>query len=152
VEARLRDAIESLSRQFQVQMLVSAKHLSDAGINVDAPVTKQLQNLPLESILRLLLEDFDLGFTIRDNVIVITSHEDLEGQLKTRIYPVLDLVAQRGSKNPPAAAEADYDSLIDAITTTIDPHAWDAVGGPGSVTALDNAGALIISQTRDVHQ
>jgi hypothetical protein len=47
---------------------------------------------------------------------------------------------------------ADYDSLIDPITTTIGPHAWDEVGGPGSVTSLDNAGALIISQTRDVHK
>ena len=67
---------------------------------------------------------------------------------------MLDLVAPRGSGSQDARVGivADYDSLIDAITTTIDPQAWDEVGGPGSVTALDNAGALIISQTRDVHK
>ena len=28
---------------------------------------------------------------------------------------------------------ADFDSLIDLITTTIDPDSWDDVGGPGSI-------------------
>ena len=29
--------------------------------------------------------------------------------------------------------EADFDSLIDLITSTIDPQSWDGVGGPGSI-------------------
>lgn len=31
------------------------------------------------------------------------------------------------------AAEADFDSLIDLIVSTIEPTSWDEVGGPGSV-------------------
>ncbi len=33
----------------------------------------------------------------------------------------------------PGGAQADFDSLIELMTTTIAPTTWDAVGGPGSV-------------------
>jgi hypothetical protein len=32
---------------------------------------------------------------------------------------------------------ADFDSLIDLITTTIAPTSWDEVGGPGSISSFD---------------
>lgn len=44
--------------------------------------------------------------------------------------------------------QADFDSLIELITTTIDPDSWDDVGGPGSVAEfrtgvyVDPAGIL----------
>ena len=32
---------------------------------------------------------------------------------------------------------ADFDSLIELITTTISPQTWDEVGGPGSISSFD---------------
>jgi hypothetical protein len=32
---------------------------------------------------------------------------------------------------------ADFDSLIELITTTISPQSWDEVGGPGSISSFD---------------
>jgi hypothetical protein len=40
--------------------------------------------------------------------------------------------------------------LLKIITTTIEPDSWDAGGGYGSI--LEYQGALIVSQTQDVHQ
>ena len=46
------------------------------------------------------------------------------------------------------AALADFDSLIDLITTTTAPESWDAVGGPGAIQEfatgvyVDSSGAL----------
>lgn len=53
-------------------------------------------------------------------------------------------------RNPPASA--DFDSLIEAITSTVAPATWDAVGGPGSIVAFESSLSLIISQTRQVHR
>ena len=149
----LKDVVERIGRQFQIQVVLNTKALSDAGVNPDTPVTKRLENLPLESILRLILNDFDLDFTIRGQVLMITSRDDEEGHLQTRVYPVLDLVlsaAPDGKRNQPGMC--DYDSLIDVIASTIAPQSWDAVGGPGSIEPFDNAKALVVSQTRDVHR
>ena len=47
---------------------------------------------------------------------------------------------------------ADFDSLIDLITTTIDPDSWDDVGGPGSIAEFATNLSLVISQTQEVHE
>jgi general secretion pathway protein D len=47
---------------------------------------------------------------------------------------------------------ADFDSLIQLITTTIAPQSWDDVGGPGSVESFDTNLSLVVSQTQDVHE
>jgi general secretion pathway protein D len=49
-------------------------------------------------------------------------------------------------------AQADFDSLIDLIQTTVAPTTWDEVGGPGSISEFRNNLSLVISQTQDVHE
>jgi general secretion pathway protein D len=46
---------------------------------------------------------------------------------------------------------ADFDSLIELITTTIDPDSWDDVGGPGSIAEFATNLSLVISQTQETH-
>ena len=47
---------------------------------------------------------------------------------------------------------ADFDSLIDLITTTVRPTTWDAVGGPGSIAPFETNLSLVVSQTQEVHE
>ena len=49
-------------------------------------------------------------------------------------------------------AQADFDSLIDLITSTIKPTTWDDVGGPGSVAPFPTNLSIVVSQTQDVHE
>ncbi len=50
------------------------------------------------------------------------------------------------------AALADFDSLIELITTTIQPTTWDEVGGPGSIADFPTNLSLVVSQTQEVHE
>jgi len=50
------------------------------------------------------------------------------------------------------ATQADFDTLIDLITSTIAPQTWDTVGGPGSIEGFPTNLSLVISQTQDVHE
>jgi general secretion pathway protein D len=47
---------------------------------------------------------------------------------------------------------ADFDSLIDLITSTIAPTTWDEVGGPGSIQPFATNLSIVVSNTQDVHQ
>jgi tetratricopeptide (TPR) repeat protein len=49
-------------------------------------------------------------------------------------------------------SHADFDTLIDLITSTLEPQSWDSVGGAGSIEAEPTRVALVVSQTPDVHQ
>jgi general secretion pathway protein D len=48
-------------------------------------------------------------------------------------------------------AMADFDSLIELITTTVAPESWDDVGGPGSIAPFPTNLSLVVSQTQEVH-
>ncbi len=48
--------------------------------------------------------------------------------------------------------QADFDSLIELLTTTISPQSWDDVGGPGSVSGFETNLSLVVSQTQEVHE
>ena len=50
------------------------------------------------------------------------------------------------------AAAADFDSLIDLITSTIAPESWDEVGGPGAIQGFASNLSLVVSQTQEVHE
>ena len=48
-------------------------------------------------------------------------------------------------------ALADFDTLIDLITSTVQPYSWDVVGGPGSIEAEPTRMALVVSQSGETH-
>ncbi len=57
-----------------------------------------------------------------------------------------------GPGNMGGAAMADFDSLIDLVTSTIQPTTWDEVGGPGSIAPFETNLSLVVSQTQEVHE
>lgn len=50
------------------------------------------------------------------------------------------------------AAAADFDSLIELITTTIKPDTWEEVGGSGAIQEFESTLSLVVTQTQDVHE
>jgi general secretion pathway protein D len=48
--------------------------------------------------------------------------------------------------------QADFDSLIELITSTVKPTTWDTVGGPGSIAPFETNLSIVVSQTQDVHE
>ena len=152
VEMPLRDFADRLSQQFGVPIEMDLKRLEEAGVSQDAPINKRLESIPLAAILQHGLREVELTFTIRNHVILITTPEEVESELTTKVYPVRDLVAYHFSEAGKQEYVEDYDSLIELITTTIEPQSWDEVGGPGSISGFENASSLVISQTDEVHR
>jgi general secretion pathway protein D len=69
--------------------------------------------------------------------------------------------AAAGTGNSPAAgnsgglgggAQADFESLIDLITSTVKPPSWETVGGPGSIAKFETNLSIVVSQTQEVHE
>jgi general secretion pathway protein D len=49
------------------------------------------------------------------------------------------------------ASQADFDTLIELITSTIAPTTWVDAGGSGSIEGFDTNLSLVVSQTQEVH-
>ena len=66
-------------------------------------------------------------------------------------YPVTDLIRYR---DPDGKTWSDFDTLIETITSTIAPDAWDEVGGAGAIEAMpiQDTDVLVISQTQQIQR
>jgi hypothetical protein len=61
-------------------------------VATETPVTINVESITIKSALNLLLERHNLGFTIQDEVLKITSRMRQQGELVARTYNVADLV------------------------------------------------------------
>jgi hypothetical protein len=153
VDKPLHELADELSRRMGVSIVLAKNALEESAISLESPVTARITGVSYRSLLRLVLTDLKLTWTFRNEVILITTPEDAEAMLETRLYPVLDLVAVTGGTPDKAMREVhDYDTLIDTLTTTVEPDSWDEVGGPGTIAEFPGAGALVISQTTEIHE
>ena len=148
VDQPLSDVIDYLKQRHGIEIQVDHKALTDAGLGSDTPITKHVRGIRLESALDLMLDDLDLTFLVRDEVMFITSKQVAENLLTAKTYPVADLVAREAG----AEAEDDYCSLMELITSSVGPSTWNEVGGPGSIHEFRNSRALVILQTFAVHR
>jgi general secretion pathway protein D len=48
-------------------------------------------------------------------------------------------------------AQADFDSLIELLTTTVNPQSWTEVGGSGSIEAFPTNLSIVVSTTQETH-
>lgn len=155
IETPLTDVVDFLMDYHDIQIQLDEKALADAGIEKRTPITANLKGLSLRSALNLILRQQDLTFSVRDEVLLITTPEASQGRLITRVYPVGDLLgpgrAAAGVDSP--ASEFDFDALIEVITSTVRRESWNEVGGPGSIAPakLQDVPTLVIAQTYQVH-
>jgi len=117
-------------------------------------VTANFKNIPPISALNVLARRLDpeMTFAIRDHHIVITTKEESRENLITGLYPVNDLVTFTDEKG---STFRDFDSLMELITSTIQPESWDDMGGEGMIAPWEfdakNQDLLVISHTLPVH-
>ena len=92
VEAPLQEVIDYLKDRHKIEIQIDNKALQDVGIGTDTPVTVDLKGISLRSALRLMLKELSLTYIIKDEVLQITTPEEADNQLSTKVYPVADLV------------------------------------------------------------
>lgn len=223
----LAEVVQSLSELTDVNIYLDPRGLGQEGVRTDTTVSLNLgQEISLESALSLILEPLHLTYMIKDEVLKVTSEQLRDGDVKTHVYNVADLVipipnfvptsgmglqglindayaalpnVQRAGGGPMAyvpgqaaldgvvpgnpnvlqqqqqfgggslgsggsplsggpgglggAAQADFDSLIDLIVSTVENDSWMENGtGEGEIQPFPTNLSLVISQTQRVHE
>jgi general secretion pathway protein D len=98
--------------------------------------------------------------------VAVVATPDGRGSIPARINPAV--LAQMGGGTAPQATPtniplmgpggmgggglANFDALIDLITTVVAPTTWEEVGGPGSIAPFEANLSLVVSQTQEVHE
>jgi hypothetical protein len=137
----LQDVVTQLSDEYGIPIHVSKTALKDAGISTDAPVTVSIHNISLRSALRLMLKSLQLAYVIQDEVLFITTPEDVENDLKVCVYDVRRIAGDKGALTP----------LMDTISACVAKETWAKNGKGIAEIRSPQPGFLVITQTQAVH-
>ena len=99
IDVSLRDAVAYLKDLHGIEIQFDDKVLEDAGIDLDAPITRRLSGISLRSAIRLLLGSLDLTYAIDNEVLLITTPDNAAHRVVTKVYPVGELVLPISTPN-----------------------------------------------------
>jgi hypothetical protein len=147
----LRAAIAFLREACRIPILLDFEALGEVGVRPEEPVSLEVSEISLRSVLRLMLREIDLTYMLRHEALIVTTPEEAERHLTTHVYPVGDIAARRRRRGGTAY---DLDTIAEGILFTVAPETWTDVGGLGSISVVDsrNTKALAITQTDEVHE
>ncbi|MFK7817163.1 MAG: hypothetical protein AB8G99_00470 [Planctomycetaceae bacterium] len=202
MERPFTEVVNYIAQAAAVDVVVDRRALEEEDVLTDEPVSIDVDGIRLRSALNLLLEPYGLTYSIKDDVLKITSKLRQEVDYEVRTYQVADLVVSmdRNNKvaNPFSAIErmndlmlsggnlssgvgsggglfqvndgagrmsgggmpgttndgssVDFESLVDLITSTIEPKSWIEGGGDGTAKSNENTLSLVIRQNPQIHE
>lgn len=141
VETPLDDVFDYLKDLHHIEVQFDEKALRDAEAAIDIAVSCDLNGIQLKSALELILDEWDLAYVVKNDVLHVTTAEKADGILQTRSYPVRDLVLAS------PAADPDFKPLIDTIRSVVAPHTWSQNGGAGTLQTDAKNLTLVCTQS-----
>jgi hypothetical protein len=144
IDQPLEEVINLLQEEYGIPIKLDSVALKEQNIGPDNPVSVNIHGVSLGAALRLMLREHELTYTVRDEVLLITTPDAEEKRLRTCVYDVRDLMQGTRKGN-------DFDSLIDSIVSCIATETWAENGGGESEIRPLQPGFLIIAQTESVH-
>ncbi len=141
VELPISEVANLIQQQNDIPLSVDTNALEEIGISLDEPITFTAADQTLRSVLKRVLSPLDLTYTIIGESLVITTEESAD-QI-TRIYWL------EGT----GFAKGDFDSITNALQTTVAPDAWDQMGGSSTIVPLKaNRPAIMVNTSYPVHE
>ncbi len=138
----LEEVLDYMESEYGIEIRIDLVGLDELGVATDDPVDFRYRSVKLGAALRMMLEPLELTYIVQHGVVSVTSHDIALSKLSVAVYPVADLINER-----------NYEPLVNAITATIAADTWaENGGGEAEVRVLPQRGAIIVSQTTEVHE
>ena len=145
VDTPLRDVVSYLSKKHMIPVMLHSKALEEAAIDPDTPINSNLKGITVRSALRLMLGELGLNYVVRHEVLQITTQDDADGVLVTKVYDCRELLAlprPPGSERPKAVRGGGGFFAVQEEPATKAPPATDPAGtAPSTGETTPPAGA-----------
>lgn len=154
-DTRLRDAVEHLRDQTNLNIVVNWPRLRGGRVHDDAEIQLRLKDVPLRKCLTELCRVIPaadpstrIAWVYDQGVITISTMDDLHSSAVTRVYDVTDIVTMQGNQEGLSKRMADLATLV---TESVDPASWERSGGPATIKPWDKDRCLVVNQLPENH-
>ena len=145
-DVSIRGVATWIEDQLKVNVEFDKVALDEESVSPEDTITFSANQISVDAALHHMLRPLNLAHLVTPNLLIITSEVAAEAHLTTRIYPVWDLVM---TTQAAGESSADYQTLLEVVTSTIAPSSWSKYGGAGRLTPYK--GLLAVSQTEALH-
>jgi hypothetical protein len=143
-DAPLQQVVQVIEDEYGFPVRLDLVSLDEIGLGPDEPVNFSMTDISLRSALRLMLQQLQLTYIIRNEVLIITTPETAEQELVVCVYDVREIIG--------SAKDQSVDQLINAIVSCVSTDTWAENGGGEAEVRWLQPGYLVISQTPAVHE
>lgn len=155
-KTRFRDVIDYIQEKAEMTILVDEASLRDAMVDYDDPVTFKINKIGVRTLLKKILADRNLTYTIREGALHVVTPQKARDTMVVRVYPIAELL---GTENRfiwgpvwKRAFELQHaQTIVNMVQQSVDPSMWNVNGGPGSVTYHEPTQSLIIRASAEMH-
>ena len=160
-----RQVLEYLTDKTGLVLLPDNASLKEMMVEYDDQVNFKLNaKLTVRSVLKKMLAERGLSYTIADGIVQIVTVEKARNATVARVYNVSDMVAPIRPQQPqmvynpltgtfvpagPTPNQVAGQGIVDAIKASVDPLYW-APNGPGSVTFNEATGTVIVRASTEI--
>ena len=130
--------VDELAKASRTDIRLDRIALKSAKISDRVPVTLEIQDQSLRTVLDLLVSPQRLSWLLRDGVLWITTPEVAEKGAKIAVFDVRDLCRNLD----------ECSSLQDAIQQQSNPGSWESANGTG-IIAFATSGVMVVNQIED---
>lgn len=134
----LRGLAAWLTQTYQLPVRLDLAALEEIGVEAGGPLGGRADAVSLGAALERILSPLDLGFSVGDGGLTITSSEKAAERLLVAIYPL--------------PTHGDHAALVEVVHATIAAGTWDTNGGRAAIRPLPAANCLVVAQTLPIHQ
>ncbi len=152
-ELPLKEILSILQEDYDIPIILDLAALDELAISPDTETTINFRNISLRNALDLLLRQpglEDLTFYINHEVVLVTTKDQANSFLTTKVYRVDDLGVYLPVPKG-ASAWTAYSPLMDTATSCVEKSSWQENGKGDGEIQLVAPGILVVSQTPRVH-
>ncbi|WP_147274383.1 hypothetical protein [Bremerella cremea] len=139
----LEEVMLQIAKQLGCELRIDDRSLEDLGLTREIPISIDVKNLAVGSVLELVLGQVDITYLVEPNRLVVLSvgESDDRKYFLTRFYPVDQWLGDGKCK-------LNLEK-VRAIVLMIEAYTWEEMGGPGSCEIYGDG--LLITQPATFH-
>lgn len=139
IECPLQDICNYISDSHEISVQIDKRALEGIGLDSDVPVTRNLRGVSLRSALNLILDEHELSWVVRHEVLLITTAAAANAKAFVRVHNVADLIVGDTT-----------DGFAGALEAVLGGQASD--DGPPSVRIVPYQHMLMVRGTEQGHR
>ena len=142
-ETPLSEAVKALASQVNIPIRLDKPQLVDEGVDMDMPITLDLQNVPLRTVLDVLPMKAwkEVSWELRDGVLWITGTSASASRCKTAVYDVGDLCRN----------DRESRALVEMLKAQTSQEYWYDLAGTEGPIEIARSGVLVAYAPEKAH-